>query len=448
MKILISLLLGVVLVAYNAEETIPRHNVFFAYNSSELSGSPARVVEAVYAKLASGKKVRFGINGPISNVHNTGEKNKITAARAHNIVKLLKRIGKDGDVIEIVDVTNPYRVKPADVDLSKPFDLEVILTKAAAWVEPAFTSIDDFLPLPVQTFTINPQEDNRLVGNQGTVINIPAYTLALLNGSVPSEMTVELTEVYGNGQIVQAGLHTTSNGKMLNSGGTIHLDAHTNGKQARVTTGKELSLEFPHGDGAPSDNMEVFNGRVDRGGNFDWIPEMKNIRVSETRETFFINGKKVTKEEYYASIQEWENRKAAWEREQEIADQVAANEEAIDAYLLKSDQLGWINCDEFMDVENTTEVIVMVDTTLQPSVRMVFDDISSVMNGYYDARAGMVRFNGVPVGRSVRLVGYSIKEDVPYMANTSLTISPKMTKELALKQTTKPQMEAELASLN
>ncbi|MBI1287906.1 MAG: hypothetical protein GC178_10035 [Flavobacteriales bacterium] len=372
MKILISLLVGVVLVAYNAEETIPRHNVFFAYNSSELSGSPARVVEAVYAKLASGKKVRFGINGPISNVHNTGEKNKITAARAHNIVKLLKRIGKDGDVIEIVDVTNPYRVKPADVDLSKPFDLEVILTKAVGWVEPVFTSIDEYLPLPVQTFTINPREDNRLVGEQGTVINIPANTLVLTHGNVPSQMTVELKEVYGAGQIINANLHTSSGGEMLETGGTIHLDAHTGNEKAHITNGQAIDLEFPK-NGTDKEGMQVFNGRVDRSGSFDWVNKGLVIeRVPIVREKFYINGKLVSKEEYDRSLREWEERKAEaerkqkeWEAEQarlaeerakelENAKASADNDVALNAYLMSTTELGWINCDRFPEISAKT----------------------------------------------------------------------------------------------
>lgn len=447
MKLFLSLLLGVTLIAFNVDETIPRHNVFFAYNSTELKGSPARVVESVYNKVSAGKQIRFGIIGPISNVHNAMEKNRINAERANNIKKFLQSIGSEGDVFLIQDVSNPYNPKPLDILSKQPWQLEILVTKAPAWIEPKFTTIDEFLPLSVQTFTINPQEDNRLVGEQGTVIGIPAYTLALLNGSVPSEMTVELTEVYGNGQIVQANLHTCSGGRMLNSGGTIHLDAHTNGKQACVATGKELDLEFPHGE-MVSENMEVFNGCYDRQGNFDWVPEMKSISVSETREEFYINDVRVTKEEYYARIQAWENRKAERERQEQIAEQVAANEEAMDAYLLKSDQLGWINCDEFMDVENVTDVIVMVDRTLRPSVRMVFDDISSVMNGYFDSRSGTVRFSGVPIGYSVRLVGYSIMEDVPYMANASVTVSANLKKDLALEETTKRQMEAELASLN
>jgi hypothetical protein len=447
MKLFLSLLLGVTLIVYNADQSIPRHNVFFAYNSSELKGSPARVIESVYTKMEAGSKIRFGIEGPISNVHNTVEKNRINIARANNILALLKSIGSEEDSLTIQDVSNPYQPKALDAASNKPLVLEVVLTKAAGYVEPVFTSIDEYLPLPVQTFTINPQEDNRLVGEQGTVIRIPAYTLALLSGSVPSEMTVELTEVYGNGQVVQANLHTCAGGRMLNSGGTIHLDAHTNGKQARVATGKELDLEFPHGE-TISENMEVFNGRYDRQGNFDWVPESRSTQVTETREEFYINDERVTKEEYLARIQAWENRKAAREREEAIAEQVAVNEEGIDAYLLKSDQLGWINCDEFLDVENTTEVIVMVDTAFRPSVRMVFDDINSVMNGNYNPRIGTVSFSGVPVGRSVRLVGYSIMDEVPYLDNKQIAISKDLKTELDLQATTKPQMEAELASLN
>ncbi|MFM1874484.1 MAG: hypothetical protein RL266_221, partial [Bacteroidota bacterium] len=373
MKLLLSLIVGVTLVALDVDKTIPRHNVFFAYNSSELNGSPARVVQSVYQKLPAGSQIRFGIVGPISNVHDTMEKNRITAARANKIVGLLKQIGAENDVYLIQDVSNPYHPKPLDILASKPWDLEILLTKGSGKQLPVFTNIDEFLPLPVQTFTINPQEDNRLVGEQGTVVNIPAFTLQLKNGSTPSEMIVELKEVYGGGQIIQANLHTASGGKMLRTGGTIHIDANTNGKPAQVANGKQLELEFPHGDEV-AENMEVFNGRIDRSGNFDWVPRGKNISVMEMKETFYINGKVVSEEEYYARLQQWENRKAAQEREEQAAKLVAANEQAVDAYLLKSDQLGWINCDQFYDVENKTDVIVMVDTVYRPSVRMVFDN--------------------------------------------------------------------------
>lgn len=455
MKTLVTCLLSIALISHSYSQTISRHNVFFAANSSELQYSPARVVESVYAKLPAGTQIRFGITGPISNVHSTMEKNRITAARAHSILKLLKTIASEGDEFIVSDVSNPYLHLEAELASKRPFELEVLLTKAPAWIEPTFTSIDEFLPLPIQTFTINPREDSRLVGEQGTVINIPAYTLQLQNGSTPSEMTVELKEVYGGGQLVQANLHTASGGRMLRSGGTIHLDASTNGKPAQVARGKHLDLEFPHGDEV-AENMEVFNGRVDRSGNFDWVPKAGIVQLeSRVREEFYINDVKVSKEEYMARMQAWEDRKAErerqeaeWAKEQEISNEVAANAEAMDAYLLKSDQLGWINCDEFYDVENKTDVIVYVDTTYRPSVRMVFDNISSVMGGDYDHRNGTVTFRDVPVGESVRLVGYSIMDGTAYMDNRSVVVSEKLKHDLKLAATTKQQMEMELASLN
>lgn len=455
MKTLLTTFLSIALLSSAYSQTVPRHNVFFPANSSELKYTSARVVEAVYAKLPAGNQIRFGITGPIACHHSLMDQNRITAARAHGILKLLKTLASENDVFVVTDANNPNLHLQAELASRKPFELEILLTKAPEWIEPAFTSIDEFLPLPVQTFTINPREDNRLEGEQGTVINIPAFTLQLQNGSTPSEMTVELKEVYGGGQLVQANLHTASGGKMLRSGGTIHIDANTNGKPAQVARGKHLDLEFPHGDEV-AENMEVFNGSFDRSGNFDWVPKAGIVQLeSRVREEFYINDVKVSKEEYLARMQAWEDRKAErerqeaeWAREQEINNEIAANDEAMDAYLLKSDQLGWINCDEFYDVENKTDVIVFVDTTYRPSVRMVFDNISSVMGGDYDHRSGTVTFRDVPVGESVRLVGYSIMDGTAFMDNRNVIVAEKLKHNLNLAATTKQEMEAELASLN
>ena len=138
--------------------------------------------------------------------------------------------------------------------------------------------------------------------------------------------------------------------------------------------------------------------------------------------------------------------KKNWIRE--INNQIAANSKAMDAYLLASDELGWINCDEFYDVEQKTDVIVYVDTTYRPSVRMVFDNINSVMGGDYNQQSGTVTFRDIPVGESVRLVGYSIMDGTAYMANRSVVVSNDLKSDLKLVATTKQEMEAELASLN
>ena len=150
MKTFLTCLLSIALISNSFGQTIPRHNVFFPANSSELKNSPARVVESVYAKLPAGTQIRFGITGPISSHHNTMDRNRITAARAHGIIKLLKQITSEGDEFVVSDMNNPNLYLKAETAFSRPFELEVLLTKAPAWMEPAFVSIDEFLPLPIQ----------------------------------------------------------------------------------------------------------------------------------------------------------------------------------------------------------------------------------------------------------------------------------------------------------
>jgi hypothetical protein len=161
------------------------------------------------------------------------------------------------------------------------------------------------------------------------------------------------------------------------------------------------------------------------------------------RERYYINDVEVSREEYMAMRARFEE----MEREREAEMAVAKNDEALDAYLLKSSELGWINCDRFYDAAQVTDMIVQVDTALRPSVRLVFDDINSVLAGNYDARSGQVRFSGIPVGQKVRVVGYSIVNDVPYMASQPMVIRENGSETLRLQQTSRAGMEEQLASL-
>jgi hypothetical protein len=412
------------------QSTVPRHNVFFAWNSKDLTGSTARVVESVYGQVPKGGKVRFGIEGPISNAHGLPERNMITTGRATSIAKLLSDLGATDEQIEIVDLS--ARTVPTELVL------EVVVSKVSRMPECA--TLSEYMPLPVQFFEIDPRKDNLITGELGTVIHIPAKTLCASNGQVPPQMQLELTEVYGQGNIIQADLHTQSGGRMLETAGTILLEAFTNGRQARVAQGKEFEVRFAKEDGG--EPMETFVGRTDRSGRFDWVPRYTGHTTF--REEFYLNGKQISKEEYEARIAKWEgDRKVMANLEAQAQNQAEA-----DAYLMKSGELGWINCDRFVDEPNTTELAVSIDTAMHPTVRMVFDDIKSVMAGHYDPRTGKVTFSGVPVGRKVRLVGYSIMDGNPYMAVIPTDVRPGARLEMRLTPTTRGGLETELASLN
>ncbi len=431
-------------ISFGFKNPTPLHNVFFPNESSELSEVNAQLVKEVYSKLPFGKTVRFGVMGGFASNRSIAERNQLSLNRANSIVELLINQGAEVTQVIVSDRYVKYGWASQDSLTSHEMALQVELTKGSGWIAPVVTLISDFLPLPVQKFEVDPRKDQIIKGKQGTEISIAANTLSCADGTIPASMSMELTEVYGQNQLVNADLHTASNGRMLESGGTILLEGSCGNKPAFITKGKSIDIKFPtHGEA--KDGMETFIGSRDRNGNFNWNQELRTVNGGTTyRERYYINDKQVTKEEY-------ETLKAQFEEQEQVEqNQIAVmkNDEVFDAYLLKSGSLGWINCDKFYDAAATTEFVVLVDTAMHPSVRLVFDNINAVMNGSYDPRTDKVVFSGIPVGEKARIVAYSILNQVPHMASQRITIAKNGSETLRLLPTTKEGIEQQLASLH
>lgn len=438
-------ILLLILMSFTNAQRSPLHNVYFPHDSAVLSGSNAKLVEEVYARVPVGQSVRFGIMGSFSPSMSLSERNRLSSDRTNSLVNLLEALGAEPDRLKISDRYEEYGWPKGDALHEHEMAMQVEVTKGEQWVAPTITSIDNYLPLPVQTFAIDPRKDAEIAGEMGTVITIPANTLRCADGSVPSRMDIELTEVYGRNMLVNANIHTASNGRLLESGGTVLLEAHCKSCGGLVAPGQTIDLSFPRNGQEEKQGMETFIGRKDRSGNFNWEQDRSTRSGGnvEVRNRYYINDVQVSREEFMAL-------KARFEEEEQVRENeeaVAVNDEELDAYLLKSSELGWINCDRFYDAPQVTDMIVQVDTTLRPSVRLVFEDINSVLAGNYDARSGQVRFSGIPVGERVRVVGYSIVNDVPYMATQPTVIRANASETLRLQQTTREGMEQQLASL-
>ncbi len=444
MRILVMLPALILLSSFSLSDRVPLHNVFFPHDSAVLNGSNARLVEDVLHRVPAGQSVRFGVMGSFTASMDMVSRNRLSNDRANSLVNLLEALGADPDQIKVSDRYKEFGWPKGDGAGVHELALQVAVTKGPGYTAPRITSIAEYLPLPVQRFQIDPRKDERIIGEEGTVIDIPANTLRCTDGTVPPRMDMELTEVYGRDRLVNANIHTASNGRLLESGGTVLLEAKCRNCQGVVAPGKSIDLRFPY-DGDALEGMETFIGRVDRNGNFNWEQDRgsRNGGRSEARYKYYINNKQVSQEEYMAV-------KARFQEEEQVRDNemaVAQNADVLDAYLLKSSELGWINCDRFYEAEAVTDFTVSVDTALRPSVRLVFDNINAVMAGNYDARTGVVRFTGIPVGERVRVVGYSIVNDLPYMASQPVTIRSNSSETLRLQRTTKSGMEQELATL-
>jgi hypothetical protein len=426
-------------------EGVAKHNIHFELDSHALSSSGQAILRDVYANTPDNQYVRFGVKGPMSGDMSHHQRNALTDRRAKSILSHLDKMGILKKHAQIINVTNKYG--NVNRDQFRDWNLEIEVFKEPELGMSVFASIEDVYPMPSQEFTIDPSEDNTLQGMDGTVVFIPADALQCADGSpATGRVKVELKEVYSKADIIMAGLHTMSAGRMLESGGTVYLMAYCGDNEARIKPGTAVDIDFPNQTGLPlKDDMKTFNAFETEGGEIDWYEasENTNASTSTVTERFYINDEEVDKETYMNLMDEWEMEKevsAARER-------TAASAEALDAYLLSTGELGWINCDMFYDEPNVTNVIVQVNPDMNPSLRMVFDDINSVMAAEFISKDQM-QFSQVPVGQRITIVGYSLMDDKAFFGKIPAIVANGASYNLKLDPTGKLQLENELFALN
>ena len=89
-------------------------------------------------------------------------------------------------------------------------------------------SLTDMLEKPAQVFYIDAYSDTTLYGNEGTVIFIQPSCLKTGDSSIyQGKITIQLKELYTKQALLRERSYTISNGNILESDGSLYIDAHT-----------------------------------------------------------------------------------------------------------------------------------------------------------------------------------------------------------------------------
>lgn len=123
----------------------------------------------------------------------------------------------------------------------------------------------------------------------------------------------------------------------------------------------------------------------------------------------------------------------------------------LDYYVFSVTELGWINCDLFLDLEEDqkTDFVVHVADNIDQKVRLIFDNNGgerTLMNGIDNK--GKTVFKGVPKGQPVTIIGIGYNELNPTFAKGKTTISDQPFELRGFKKKTIEELEKEINSLN
>ena len=258
-------------------QTVSTVSVFFETDQSALSPEACRTLDALAARLLEPSDYSLNIEA-YTDDRGTDEYNlRLANSRADAVQQYLSRKGLSPAKITLKswgernliydNTTEENRQKNRRVDILATFyDFDGVadLQKRLA------TSGE-------QTLTIQPEREQQLTANGGTLIVIPARSFVFEDGSAP-EGAVEITvkEAYAPADWIAHNLTTTSDGKLLQTGGMVYIDARSEGKPLALAAGASLTVAMPAKNIDPA--MELFVSRQDAGGNINWQPAGQSFR--------------------------------------------------------------------------------------------------------------------------------------------------------------------------
>lgn len=122
---------------------------------------------------------------------------------------------------------------------------------------------------PQQVFIIDNTQSQTITGKRGVKVHFPAGCLDVDNPQQP--VTIKLREYTRVVDMLLANISTTSNGELIESGGTVEVLAFDNaGNKLELKKDSEIQLSFPSA--KPLPGMQTFVGEKDIDGSVNWQP--------------------------------------------------------------------------------------------------------------------------------------------------------------------------------
>lgn len=123
--------------------------------------------------------------------------------------------------------------------------------------------------LAPQVFEIKGEADTVIETTNGIVVSIPAGAFYNKRGEeVKDNIEIEIKEALSPVDIMEAGLSTTSDGKLLETGGMFYVNARQNGENLTVAKNKGLYVNIPTNN--IKKDMMLFEGQRLDNGQINW----------------------------------------------------------------------------------------------------------------------------------------------------------------------------------
>lgn len=218
------------------------------------------------------------------------------------------------------------------------------------------------LPIYKDSFELNA---TTVVLNTGSGLQctfFPGSIVTAGNTPVAGRIYIETLLLKAKGDMIRMGTPTTSNGKLLISGGEFFVRLTKDGNELQLAPNSRYYIRY--NDPNPSVLMKLFAGEQANPGVFNWLPLTDTINT-------------VTVFNQY--------------------------------YQVSTDRLKWINCDYFYDTTGIPQTIVSADlpanyTNANTTAYTVLNDMHAVVGMYGNATTRKFSTGKLPANKQVTVV--------------------------------------------
>lgn len=153
-----------------------------------------------------------------------------------------------------------------------------------------------------QQFEIIGNKENLIECKEGSKILIPKNSFILANGEYPdSSLIIHVKECYDISSFLLENLSTTSEERILESGGMINLSAYYKGDTLKIDKNKSLVISMPAK--SKKSKMNLFLGNRKRDGSIDWKIDYAGSKINNV-----ANSNNIKKEYRHMTIlKRWES---------------------------------------------------------------------------------------------------------------------------------------------
>ena len=298
-----------------------------------------------------------------------------------------------------------------------------------------------------QCYSFNPSVDYLITSENGNRFYFPPNAFETLKNVTIVNQNIDICiwEFMDKKSLVYSGLTTDANGKMLETAGSFYIEAKLNGEELRLSNGENYTVEMKLSKSFP-DMFTYYGGNKE--GLIDWTVNPNEPAIANESNPNNQPIENIVQIKQQLNLDE-ANEMGNYEDGEGIYDQAyTESEQAVDFYEVSAGKLGWINCDRFYEVKNTSTLAVRLDSETPMVVRIVFKDINSVMPLYSNSNhKDQYQATGIPKGEKVLLLAYSVKDENAVLGYKEITIGENEVENIDLNNLSKTRFKSAVSEL-